>query len=143
VQHQSSARIVDEKEAKGATYEDAETLAHYARIDKTPEVRLVHLGGDGVKRKSPAFLPGPPAIPYGQSGRFAATGPEVAGLLPAEPAALPLEPLIEPVEPVVLPEAAEPVFAAVFNRAWPVALSLQCVAAETLALLPADGDVLD
>jgi hypothetical protein len=29
--------LIDEKEAKGATYEDAETLAHYARIDKNAQ----------------------------------------------------------------------------------------------------------
>ena len=40
--------------------------------------------------------------------------------------------------PVVLPAGA-PGLAAVFNRAWPVALSLQCVAAE---MLPAEGDGL-
>jgi hypothetical protein len=62
------------------------------------------------------------------------------GLLPAEPAAPPLEPLVDPLAaPVVLPAGA-PGLAAVFNRAWPVALSLQCVAAEMFALLPAEGD---
>jgi hypothetical protein len=91
------------------------------------------------------------ALHHGQSGRFAATGPEDEGLLPAAPAALlPVDPLgleplvaaVEPAAPVVLPEAAEPVLVAVFNRAWPVALSLQWVAAETFELLPA-GDVPD
>jgi hypothetical protein len=66
----------------------------------------------------------------------------VPGLLPAEPAALlPVEPLVDPLidpaAPVVLPEGALGV-AAVFNRACPVALSLQCVATEMLP--PPDGD---
>jgi hypothetical protein len=65
------------------------------------------------------------------------------GLLPAEPAAPPLEPLVDPLAaPVVLPAGA-PGLAAVFNRAWPVALSLQCVAAEMFALAPAEGDGLE
>jgi hypothetical protein len=95
------------------------------------------------KAKGPASLPGPCSHPYGQSGRFtAAEGAEPAlpGVLPAEPAAPPLgEPLIDPLAaPVVLPAGA-PGLAAVFKRAWPVALSLQCVAAE---MLPAEGDGL-
>jgi hypothetical protein len=95
------------------------------------------------KAKSPASLPGPCSRPYGQSGRVAAAEgeePAMPGLLPAEPAAPPLEPLVDPLAaPVVLPAGA-PGLAAVFNRAWPVALSLQCVAAEMFALLPAEGD---
>jgi hypothetical protein len=68
------------------------------------------------------------------------------GLLPAEPAAPPLVPLVEPLmdppaAPVVLPAGA-PGLAAVFNRACPVVLSLQCVAAEMFASLPAEGDGL-
>jgi hypothetical protein len=74
--------------------------------------------------------------------------------MPAEPAALPgpvedppdmLEVLL-PVpedEPVMFEPEVDPVFEAVFKRAWPVALSLQCVAADTLELLVADGDVDD
>ena len=60
---------------------------------------------------------------------------------PAEPAAL-LLPVPED-EPVMLEPEVDPVFEAVFKRAWPVALSLQCVAADTLELLVADGDVDD
>jgi hypothetical protein len=105
------------------------------RFDTTPAFQ---------KAKSPASPPGPCSDPYGQSGRFtAAEGEEPAlpGVLPAEPAAPPLAPLVEPLidplaAPVVLPAGA-PGLAAVFNRAWPVALSLQCVAAE---MLSAEGD---
>jgi len=76
--------------------------------------------------------------------------PEELEPMPAEPAALPgpvevLEVLL-PVpedEPVMLEPEVDPVFEAVFKRAWPVDLSLQCVAADTLELLVADGDVDD
>jgi len=46
-------------------------------------------------------------------------------------------------EPAVgaAPEVVEPLLAAVFSRACPVVLSLQCVAADTLAVLLAEGDV--
>jgi hypothetical protein len=53
-------------------------------------------------------------------------------VLPEEP-----EPLAE------LPEVEEPVLDALFSRAWPVAWSLQCVAADTSELPLADGDVDD
>jgi hypothetical protein len=60
---------------------------------------------------------------------------------PAEPELM--VPDIEPV-PLVVPEVEPPVFEAVFNRACPVVLSLQCVAADTLVLpLELDGEVVD
>ena len=73
--------------------------------------------------------------------------PEPDEPLPAEP--LPAEPLLpEPDEPVLVPlpiglpvaepEVDGPLFEAVFNRGCPVALSRQCVAADTLPL--ADGE---
>jgi hypothetical protein len=61
--------------------------------------------------------------------------PPLVELEPVEPE--PLEP--KPLAPV--PEA-EPVFEAVLKRGCPVVLSLQCVAADTLAPL-ADGEVED
>jgi hypothetical protein len=91
-------------------------------------------------------MPGSRSRPYGHSGRFAATGGAVPGLLPAEPAALlPVDPLVDPLidppaAPVVLPEGALGL-AAVFNRACPVVLSLQCVAAEMSP--PPEGDGVD
>ena len=72
-------------------------------------------------------------------------------LLPDEPdmpeLPVPVEPLPEEPEPLakplVVPEVDEPVLDALFSRAWPVAGSLQCVAADTSALPLADGDVDD
>ena len=73
---------------------------------------------------------------------------------PAEPELLPvpvedppdilelLLPLPEE-EPLMFEPEVDPVFEAVFKRAWPVDLSLQCVAADTLELSVADGDVED
>jgi hypothetical protein len=58
---------------------------------------------------------------------------------------VPVEPLPEELEPATFePEVVEPaLFEAVFNRAWPVVLSLQCVAADTFELPLADGEVVD
>ncbi len=61
--------------------------------------------------------------------------PDAGGGAPAGRSAAP------PDAPVLLLAPGEPVLAAVFNRAWPVVLSLQWVAAETLALPLIDGEV--
>jgi nicotinate-nucleotide--dimethylbenzimidazole phosphoribosyltransferase len=77
-----------------------------------------------------------PAVP----DEVPASDPELP--VPVEPE--PVEPeLLEPM-PLVVPDAEEPVLEAVFKRACPVVLSLQCVAADTLELpLEVDGEVVD
>jgi hypothetical protein len=109
----------------------------------------------GLKRK-PGVCAGlsPRALKvYGQSGRLAAAVVE-----PVELAEFPLlldgdELLLvegdillvegDALEPALgaAPEVVDPVLAAVFRRACPVVLSLQCVAADTLALPLAEGEV--
>src|SRR4051812_38886962 len=69
---------------------------------------------------------------------------------PAEPEALPV-PVEDPAvllpvpedEPLIFEPEVDPIFEAVFKRTWPVDLSLQCVAADTLELFVTDGDVED
>jgi len=77
-------------------------------------------------------------------GRFAAVLLEPDA--PAEPALplMPAEPLLPvPLVPLAEPDVDEPVFAALFKRTWPVTLSLQWVAAETVALPLAEGELDD
>src|SRR4051812_46425519 len=121
-------------------------------FQKLPGGRHNHPSFLKAQKESPALAPGSLLALlkfYGQSGRLAAAVVEpVAPLLLDGDELLLVEGdvlLVEgdALEPAVAaaPEVVDPVLAAVFRRACPVVLSLQCVAADTLALPLAEGEV--